>query len=90
MPLKRKLNKVYTPPSQPGFLGRGHVARPIVQIDFTESDPFILLMDDMLEKKDDVPVGGPHPHAGFETVSLLLEGEMGDAPHVMRGGDLRL
>ena len=90
MPFKRKLNKIYTPPSQPGFLGRGHVARPIVQIDFTESDPFILLMDDMLDKKDDVPVGGPHPHAGFETVSLLLEGEMGDAPHLMRGGDFEI
>jgi len=35
-------------------------------------------MDDELDKKDTEPVGGPHPHAGFETVSLLLEGGTGD------------
>ena len=66
------MTKVYTPPLQPGFLGKGHLARPVIQIDFVESDPFILLMDDMVNKTDDVPVGGPHPHAGFETVTLLL------------------
>ena len=47
-------------------------------------------MDDMLNKTDDVPVGGPHPHAGFETVSLLLEGEMGDEPHIMKAGDFEM
>lgn len=90
MNIKRTLNKVYTPPSQAGFLGLGHTARPVIQIDFAESDPFILLMDDMLDKQDDIPVGGPHPHAGFETVSLLLEGEMGEEPHVMRAGDFEM
>jgi redox-sensitive bicupin YhaK (pirin superfamily) len=90
MSIKRKLNKVYTPPAQPGFLGKGHVARPVIQIDFDESDPFIMLMDDLLDKKDDIPVGGPHPHAGFETVSLLLEGEIGEEPHVMKAGDFEM
>lgn len=90
MLVKRKLTKTYTPPSQPGFLGRGHIARPIIQMDFEESDPFIVLMDDILNKKDDVPVGGPHPHAGFETVSLMLEGEMGEEPHVLKGGDFEM
>ena len=90
MIMKRKLNKIYTPPSQPGFLGVGHVARPVIQIDFTESDPFIMLMDDMLNKKDDVPVGGPHPHAGFETVSLLLDGEMGEGSHTLKRGDFEM
>jgi redox-sensitive bicupin YhaK (pirin superfamily) len=47
-------------------------------------------MDDMLDKKDNVPVGGPHPHAGFETVSLLLEGEIGDDDHKMQAGDLQI
>ncbi len=47
-------------------------------------------MDDMLDKKDDEPVGGPHPHAGFETVSLLLEGEIGDETHKMKGGDFQM
>jgi redox-sensitive bicupin YhaK (pirin superfamily) len=90
MSIKRKLINIQTPAAQPGFLGRGHIARPVIQVDYTDSDPFILLMDDMLDKKDETPVGGPHPHAGFETVSLLLEGEMGDETHKMKGGDLQL
>jgi quercetin 2,3-dioxygenase len=86
----RKLIQVYTPAAQPGFLGKGHMARPVIQIDFSQSDPFIMLMDDMLDKKDDIPVGGPHPHAGFETVSLLLEGEIGEEPHLMKAGDFEI
>jgi quercetin 2,3-dioxygenase len=84
--MKRKLIKIHTPPGQPGFLGPGHTARPVIQVTFSESDPFIMLMDDMLDKKDEEPVGGPHPHAGFETVSLLLEGEMG----AMKEGDFQM
>lgn len=88
--MKRKLTSVQTPPAQPGFLGRGHIARPVIMRDYADSDPFIMLMDDVLDKKDDEPVGGPHPHAGFETVSLLLEGEMGDGTHQMRAGDFQM
>jgi len=88
--VKRKLVRKYSPAGQAGFLGEGHIARAVVQGDFTDTDPFILLMDDMLDKKTDEPVGGPHPHAGFETVSLLLEGEMGDETHKMQGGDLQM
>lgn len=66
------------------------MASPVIQVDFAESDPFIMLMDDRLNKQDGQPVGGPHPHAGFETVSLLLEGEMGDEAHRLKGGDLQL
>ena len=77
MSIKRKIVQTYTPQGEPGFLGRGHIARPVIQRSFADSDPFILLMDDMLDKKDNEPVGGPHPHAGFETVTLLLEGELG-------------
>jgi len=86
MSIKRSLIHIDTPQGQPGFLGRGHVARPVIQRSFAESDPFIMLMDDMLDKKDDTPVGGPHPHAGFETVSLLIEGEMGE----MKAGDFQM
>jgi quercetin 2,3-dioxygenase len=86
MSTKRSLIHIDTPQGQPGFLGRGHVARPVIQRSFADSDPFIMLMDDMLDKKDDTPVGGPHPHAGFETVSLLIEGEMGE----MKAGDLQM
>lgn len=90
MTIYRKLAKTYTPPIQQGFLGPGHLARPVIQADFTESDPFIMLMDDRLDKQDEQPVGGPHPHAGFETVSLLLEGSIGDEVYRMKVGDLQL
>jgi quercetin 2,3-dioxygenase len=86
MAIQRTLVHVDNPQGQPGFLGQGHIARPVIQKSFAESDPFIMLMDDILDKKDDVPVGGPHPHAGFETVSLLIEGEMGE----MKGGDFQM
>ena len=90
MSIKRKLVKINTPRGEPGFLGKGHTARPVITGSFSESDPFIMLMDDVLDKKDNEPVGGPHPHAGFETVSLLLEGEIGDGAHKMKGGDFQI
>ncbi len=90
MLVNRRLVRQYTPATQHGFLGAGHFARPVIQGAFADTDPFILLMDDMLDKKTDEPAGGPHPHAGFETVSLLLEGEMGDEAHPMKGGDLQM
>ncbi|WP_247233629.1 pirin family protein [Telluribacter sp. SYSU D00476] len=86
----RKLEVVQTPPAQPGFLGPDHTARPVIQRDYSDSDPFIVLMDDFLDKQNGDPVGGPHPHAGFETVSLLIEGEVGDAAHKMKGGDIQI
>lgn len=86
----RKLETVYTPISQHGFLGAGHIARPVIEGDFSESDPFIMLMDDIFDKKDTFPVGGPHPHAGFETVTLLLEGEIGEEPHIMKANDFEM
>src|SRR3954454_24363452 len=90
MTIHRKLIHIQTPAAQQGFLGPDHVARPLIQVDFSKSDPFILLMDDRLHKRNAEPVGGPHPHAGFETVSLLLEGEVGDEKHKMKAGDLQM
>jgi hypothetical protein len=90
MSVKRRLVRQYKPAVHAGFLGAGHLARPVIQGDFGDTDPFIMLMDDMLDKKTDEPVGGPHPHAGFETVTLMLEGEMGDEAHTMKGGDLQM
>ena len=90
MSIKRKLVKINTPKEQPGFLGAGHIARPVISGSFSDSDPFIILMDDILDKKDNEPVGGAHPHAGFETLSLLLQGEMGDEPHKMKDGDFQM
>ena len=90
MAIKRKLVKVETPEDQRGFMGPDHTARPVIRGNFSDSDPFIILMDDFLDKKDNEPVGGAHPHAGFETVSLLLEGEMGDDAHKMKAGDFQI
>src|SRR5215203_5410706 len=90
MSIKRKLIKVNTPAAQPGFLGPHHIARPVISGSFSDTDPFIMLMDDMLDKKDNSPVGGAHPHGGFETVSLLSEGEIGDEAHKMKSGDFQI
>jgi len=90
MSTRRKLVEINTPEGQPGFLGAGHTARAVIGGRFSESDPFIFLMDDWLDKRDNEAVGGPHPHAGFETVSLVLDGEFGDEAHRMKGGDFEI
>lgn len=90
MTIKRKLIKIYTPKEERGFLGQGHTARPLVMGNFTDTDPFIALMDDKLDKKDHSPAGGPHPHAGFETVSLLVDGEIVEMLESMKKGDFQI
>ena len=71
-----KIKHINTPAFHPGFLGQGHTAAAIVNGSrFRETDPFLLLMDDRLDLPGGEPVGGPHPHAGFETVTLVLQGD---------------
>jgi quercetin 2,3-dioxygenase len=78
MPQRRIARTVIPSPLAPGFIGPGHLATQLVaEEDFAVNDPFILLMDDHLDIGDR-PIGGPHPHAGFETVTLLLEGAIYD------------
>jgi hypothetical protein len=86
MPLQRHLSRIVTtPPLAPGFVGEGHLASHVISVaDFERNDPFIMLADDHLDIGDR-NVGGPHPHAGFETVTLLLDGALYDAHE---GGDL--
>ena len=88
--IQRNIAKVFTPKNEPGFLGSGHIARRVVTGEFKETDPFIFLMDDMLDKKDYEPAGGPHPHAGFETVSLLIDGEIKERLESMKKGDFQV
>jgi len=90
MTFKRKLIKIYSPQKESGFLGPGHTARRLLIGDFTETDPFIALMDDILDKKDNSPAGGPHPHAGFETVSLLVDGKIVEMLESMKKGDFQI
>lgn len=79
MSQQRGISGVFeVPPLSPGFVGPGHLAAPVVSPEnFEKSDPFILLMDDHLDIGNR-PVGGPHPHAGFETVTLILDGAIYD------------
>lgn len=85
--LNRKIVDQYTPGRERGFLGEGHIARSLLSGNFLQSDPFIFLMDDDIQKKDFSPTGGPHPHAGFETVSLLIEGKIQEsAESIEKGG----
>jgi redox-sensitive bicupin YhaK (pirin superfamily) len=68
-----------TPPPEPGFIGEGHTAVEVVRpTELAASDPFVLLMDDRLEIPKRRLIGGAHPHAGLETVTLVLEGTMHD------------
>jgi redox-sensitive bicupin YhaK (pirin superfamily) len=84
---QRRIARTVTPPPlAPGFIGPGHLASPLLgRDDFAATDPFIALMDDHLDIGER-PVGGPHPHAGFETVTLLLDGTLFDADE---GGELQ-
>ena len=81
---------VTTPPPAPGFVGDGHTAVPVVDPnDFEHNDPFILLMDDRLDLPPGRSAGGAHPHAGFETVAFVVEGELRDRDEgLLRAGDV--
>jgi quercetin 2,3-dioxygenase len=69
---------VSVPPLKPGFVGPGHLAAMVVSPEnFAQNDPFIMLADDHLDIGDG-NVGGAHPHAGFETVTLILDGAIYD------------
>lgn len=73
--LQRTVSKVTKSSWHKGFLGTGHEASAVLEgIPFKESDPFILFMDDKLNLPGGEPVGGAHPHAGFETLTLVLKG----------------
>src|SRR6202022_3464252 len=76
--LRRIARVVDVPPLAPGFIGPGHFAAQVVSPeDFAANDPFILLMDDNLEIGER-PMGEAHPDAGFETVTLVLDGAIYD------------
>ena len=67
------------PPPAPGFAGPGHTAVEVLGPDaLGESDPFVLLMDDRIDFAPGRRIGGAHPHAGLETVTLVLEGTLRD------------
>jgi redox-sensitive bicupin YhaK (pirin superfamily) len=76
----RSISRIDTPaPAAPGFIGQGHTAVEVVRpTALASSDPFVLLMDDRLDLGERRQIGGAHPHAGLETVTLVLEGTLHD------------
>jgi redox-sensitive bicupin YhaK (pirin superfamily) len=91
-PIQRAIARtITTPPPAPGFAGAGHTAVPVVDpARFAEQDPFILLMDDRVDMAPGVPIGGEHPHAGFEIATFLVDGAIHDQDEgVLRAGDLQ-
>jgi redox-sensitive bicupin YhaK (pirin superfamily) len=88
--MESKLESIHTPEPHQGFLGPGHIARAVVGGDFSKSDPFIALMDDRIVVPEGKSVGGPHPHAGFETVTMVLEGDLGNEQHGYHAGDFEM
>lgn len=74
--MQRTISRVTHHEARPGFLGEGHTAVAVIDgTDFAQTDPFIVLMDDRVNLPGGEPAGGPHPHAGFETVTLVLKGD---------------
>lgn len=66
-------------PLRPGFAGPGHSASEVFgPDDIGRTKPFVMLMDDRLDFRPGQPVGEAHPHAGLETVTLMLEGALND------------
>ena len=71
----RELRQIRTlPPPARGQFGPDHKAVEVIRPgEWEQTDPFILLMDDRLDGR---LMAGPHPHAGFETVTFLVDGQL--------------
>lgn len=78
--------RIDLPAPKRGQFGADHrVVEVITPEQWAAQDPFILLMDDRL---DGTLRGGPHPHAGFETVTFPLVGRIaseGSTEHLAPG-----
>jgi len=88
---ERGLARVVTlPPPSPGFIGQGHTAVHVIESrEFAHNDPFILLADDRIDLPPGRRAGGPHPHAGFEIATFVVEGELRDRDEgLLRAGDV--
>lgn len=88
---ERGIGRVITTASpSPGFIGEGHTAVTVVDPNgFNQNDPFIALMDDRIDLVPGRPAGGAHPHAGFETVTFVVEGRLRDRDEgTLEAGDV--
>ena len=73
-----------------GFAGPGHTAVEVFNSSaLARTDPFVMLMDDLIDFAPGRPIGAAHPHAGLETVTLILEGSLNDRDEgLLRQGDM--
>jgi quercetin 2,3-dioxygenase len=90
-PHRTIVRTITTAPPARGFIGDGHTAVLVVDpADFAAHDPFILLADDRIDLSPGRTAGEAHPHAGFETVTFVLEGRLHDADEgVLEPGDVQ-
>jgi quercetin 2,3-dioxygenase len=87
----RSIDRVVdTPPPAPGFMGAGHTAVTVIDPkEFERNDPFIALMDDRVDMRPGDALGAAHPHAGFETVTFVVDGEIRDRDEgTLKSGDV--
>jgi quercetin 2,3-dioxygenase len=90
MSVKRKLIKISAPNQEQFFLGAGHTSNAVMMNNFSETDPFMLLLDDVFEKKNKQQVDSPRLYAGFEAATLVLQGESGNGANKLIPGDFEL
>jgi quercetin 2,3-dioxygenase len=86
----RRLGRIRSlPPAKPGQFGPDHTVVEVIRPEeWEDADPFILLMDDRVDGR---LMAGPHPHAGFETVTFMVEGELPPEQHgaaTLESGDV--
>jgi hypothetical protein len=87
----RSIDRVVdTPAPTPGFMGEGHTAVMVIDPnEFERNDPFIALMDDRVDMQPGDALGAAHPHAGFETVTFVVDGEIRDRDEgTLKAGDV--
>lgn len=84
----RAINNIITiPPLGQGFGSPYHRAALMIPPgDLNATNPFFLMADDQFIEAG--PVGEAHPHAGLETVTFIVRGEMSDSSCVLNEGDV--
>lgn len=90
MRVERKLIKISALLHEPLFSGEGHTSRAVIMNNLPETDPFMLLIDDVFEKKNKLQIDSPRLYAGFEAATLILQGESGNGANKMIPGDFEL